>query len=153
MVLPNRHAERARRLTAVDLTHAADPLLERVVLAHCAWVGVETGTPEADGWGALALRSLEGDLLLKEAHRRAAYAMCARGLVMTGHPAAGRAIAALREGAMTRGSLRLRVAAAFYASEHALRCGRVSEAENHARLALDLVDEPLNTFTGGAAEV
>ncbi len=153
MILPDRHAERARRLTAVDLSNAADPLLERVVLAHCAWVGVELGTPEADGWGALALRSLEGDLLLKEAHRRAAYAMCARVLVMTGHPAAERAIVALREEAMTRGSLRLRTAAAWYESELALRTGRVSEAENHARLALDLVDEDLNTFTGGAVEV
>jgi DNA-binding CsgD family transcriptional regulator len=45
------------------------------------------------------------------------------------------------------------VAAAFYASELALRTGRVAEAENLARLALDVLEEPLNVFTGGALEV
>ena len=62
-------------------------------------------------------------------------------------------ILALRDEAVRRGSLRLRVAAAWYAAEHALRVGRVGDAESSARLALELVDEGLNTFTGGAIEV
>jgi DNA-binding CsgD family transcriptional regulator len=69
------------------------------------------------------------------------------------HPEAGAVILAMRDEAVRRGSLRLRVAAAWYAAEHALRVGRVFDAETSARLALELVDEELNTFTGGAIEV
>jgi DNA-binding CsgD family transcriptional regulator len=152
LAVPERHAERARRVAAIDLGRTADPLLQRVVLAHRAWVGIELGTPAAAG-ATLALEALAGDLLLAEAHRRAAYAICARVLVMADHPDAGRAILALRDEAARRGSLRLHVAASWYAAEHALRTGGVADAENHARLALELVDEDLNTFTGGALEV
>jgi len=154
MMIPGRHAERARRVAAVDLARTADPLLERVVLAHRAWVGTELGTPGADACAELALAALDGDLLLAEAWRRSAHHLCARTLVMTDrHTAAARAIGAMRDDAIARGSLRLRAAAAWYASELALRTGRVAEAENHARLALDVVDEELNLFTGGAVEV
>ena len=57
---------------------------------------------------------------------------------------------AMRDEAAARGSLRLRRGAAWYASNLALRSGHVAEAENHARMALELVDDDLNTFTGGA---
>ena len=153
LIFGDRHTERARRVAAVDLSRTTDPLLERVILAHRAWVGVELGTPDASGWAALALEALEYDLLLGEAHWRSAYALCARVLVMTDHPAAGHAIAAMREVAVNRKSLRLRVAAELYASSLALRTGRVAEAENLARLALDLVDSNHNVFTGAAVEV
>ena len=56
----------------------------------------------------------------------------------------------MRDEATARGSLRLRAGASWYASNLALRGGQVAEAENHARLALDLVDDGVNTFTGGA---
>jgi DNA-binding CsgD family transcriptional regulator len=72
---------------------------------------------------------------------------------MADHPEAGQTILALRDEAVRRGSLRLRVAAAWHAAEHALRTGRVADAESHARAALGIVDEDLNTFTGGAVEV
>ena len=53
--------------------------------------------------------ALDGDLLLHEAGRRAAYHLCVRALVMTDRPEeARRAIAALRDEATARGSLRLR---------------------------------------------
>ena len=70
---------------------------------------------------------------------------------MTDRPEEARqAIAAMRDEATARGSLRLRAGASWYASNLALRSGQVAEAENHARLALELVDDGVNTFTGGA---
>jgi DNA-binding CsgD family transcriptional regulator len=116
-------------------------------------VGIELGTAGAATGATLALEALEGGLLLADAHRRRAYAICARVLMAADHPEAGAVILALRDEAVRRGSLRLRVAASWYAAEHALRVGRVGDAESSARLALELVDEGLNTFTGGAIEV
>jgi len=154
MMIPDRHPERAWRAAAIDLTATTDPLLRRVVIAHRAWLATELGTPDADTCAALALEALEGDELLREAPRRSAYHLCARALVMSDrHAEAERAIAALDADATARGSLRLRSGAAWFAAELALRTGRVAEAENRARLALDLVDEDLNIFTGGAVEV
>ena len=151
LMIPARNLERARRVAAIDLTATPDPVLERVFLAHRAWIGIELGTPDAATCAALALEALDGDLLLREAGRRAAYYLCVRTLVMTDRPdEARRAIAAMREEATARGSLRLRAGASWYASNLALRGGQVAEAENHARLALDLVDDGVNTFTGGA---
>jgi len=151
LMIPARNLERARRVAAIDLTATPDPVLERVFLAHRAWVGIELGTPDATTCAALALEALEGDLLLREAGRRAAYHLCVRTLVMTDRPdEAQRAIAAMRDEATARGSLRLRAGASWYAANLALRSGQVAEAENHARLALDLVDDGVNTFTGGA---
>ena len=70
---------------------------------------------------------------------------------MTDRPEEARqAIAAMRDEATARGSLRLRAGASWYASNLALRSGQVAEAENHARMALELVDDGVNTFTGGA---
>ncbi|MDA0166546.1 AAA family ATPase [Solirubrobacter ginsenosidimutans] len=153
LIFPERHAERARRVAAIDLSESADPLLERVVLAHRAWVGTELGAPSASVWAAMARSALDGGLLREEAHWRSAYSLSARVLVATDDPQAGEAIAGMRDVALERGSLRLRVAAEWYAADHALRTGRVGEAENHARLALDLVDDDTNVFSGGAAEV
>jgi len=153
LIFPQRHAERARRVAAIDLSSNVDPLLGRVILAHRAWVGTELGAPSAPVWAAMARNALDDGLLLEEAHWRSAYALCARVLVATDDPQAGEAIAGMRDVALARGSLRLRVAAEWYAADHALRTGRVAEAENHARLALDLVDDDINVFSGGAAEV
>jgi DNA-binding CsgD family transcriptional regulator len=151
MMIPERNLERARRVAAIDLRATTDPLLARVFLAHRAWLGVELGAPDAATCAALALEALEGDLLLREAGRRVAYHLCVRTLVMTDRAEeARRAIAAMRDEAAARGSLRLRAGASWYASNLALRSGQVAEAENHARLALDLGDEDVNTFTGGA---
>jgi DNA-binding CsgD family transcriptional regulator len=151
MMIPDRHAERARRVAAIDPARTRDPLLERVIYAHRAWIGIELGTPDAATCASLALQALDGDLLLHEAGRRAAYHLCVRTLVMTDRAeAAGQAIAAMRGEATARGSLRLRAGAAWYASNLALRSGHVAEAENHARLALELGDDDANTFTGGA---
>jgi DNA-binding CsgD family transcriptional regulator len=151
LMIPARNLERARRVAAIDLAVMPDPVLERVFLAHRAWIGIELGTPDADTCAALALEALDGDWLLHEAGRRAAYHLCVRTLVMTDRPEdAQRAIAAMRDEATARGSLRLRAGASWYASNLALRAGQVAEAENHARLALDLVDDGVNTFTGGA---
>jgi DNA-binding CsgD family transcriptional regulator len=151
LMIPARNLERARRVAAIDLTATPDPVLQRVFLAHRAWIGIELGTPDATTCAALALEALEGDLLLREAGRRAAYHLCVRTLVMTDRAdEAQRAIAAMRDEATARGSLRLRAGAAWYAANLALRGGQVAAAENHARLALDLVDDDVNTFTGGA---
>ena len=119
----DRHHERAFRAAAIELPRDVNPLLECAVHAHRAWVGVERGLPGAGAWAELALRALEDDLLLGEAHWRAAYALCARVLTLTDHAAAGPAIRYMREAALERGSLRLRIAAEWYAAGHALRTG------------------------------
>jgi DNA-binding CsgD family transcriptional regulator len=151
MLIPDRHGERARRAAAIELSEATDPLLARVVLAHRAWIGVELGTPDAATCAALALKALDDYQLLHEAGRRSAYHFCLRTLVKTDRvEEARRAIAAMEGEAAARGSLRLRAAAAWYAADLALRTGRVAEAENDARLVLNLVDDDLNIFTGGA---
>jgi DNA-binding CsgD family transcriptional regulator len=154
MMIPERHEERARRAGAIDLAATTDPLLRGAVLAHRAWLATELGTPSASAGAAMALEALEDDVLLNEARRRSAFHLCVRALLMTDHVEEARtAIAALREHAIEHGSLRMRVGAARYASDLALRRGRVAEAENHARLALDLLDEDINMLTGGAVEV
>jgi DNA-binding CsgD family transcriptional regulator len=151
MLIPDRHVERARRANAVDLRATTDPLLARVVLAHRAWVGTETGTPDAATCAALALEALEGDLVLREAGRRSAFHLCVRTLVKTDHAEeARRTIEAMQAEASSRGSLRLRAGAAWYGADLALRTGQVADAENQARLALDLMGDDVNIFTGGA---
>jgi len=151
MLIPDRHRERARRAAAVDLSQTADPLIARVILAHRAWVGIELGTPDAATCAGWALEAMEGDLVLHEAGRRSAFHLCVRTLVKTDHAEeAWRAIEAMQGEAAARGSLRLHAGAAWYAADLALRTGQVADAENHARLALDLVGEDVNIFTGGA---
>ncbi len=151
MLIPERHAERARRARGIELSRVRDPLLSRVVLAHRAWIGVELGEPDASTCAALALEALDGYGLLHEAGRRSSYHFCLRTLIKTDHAdEAWRAIAAMEAEATARGSLRLRAAASWYAADLAMRTGQVAEAENHARLVLDLIDEDLNIFTGGA---
>ena len=149
IIQPGRQAERARRVSTLDTT---DPLLTRVLLAHRAWIGLERGTPTAAECAALALHALDGVLLLEEAQRRCAYVIAVRTLVLTDDLQAPAKIAELLAEADERGSVRMRVAAERYAAELALRLGRVADAETHARLALDLVPEDVNAFTGGALE-
>ena len=59
----------------------------------------------------------------------------------------------MREDHTVRGSLRLQAGAAWYAAELAQRTGRIADAENEARLALDLTPDDVNLFTGGAIEI
>ena len=154
IMVPGRHAERARRVTAVDLSAVDDPLLRRVVLGHRAWLAAERGEPDADRCAALALQALSGDLLLDESPRRAAYHLSVRALVLADRgEEAERAIDRLREHATARGSQRMRSAAAWYAAELAFRRGQVTEAESYARAALELVDDGPNVISGGATEV
>jgi DNA-binding CsgD family transcriptional regulator len=154
IMVPNRHAERAARLAALADDDGADPILERAVLAHRAWLATELGTPDAATCAAFAIRALNGDLLLREAGSRAGFHCCVRALIFTDHFAeAETAITAMREDHAVRGSLRLRAGAAWYAAELAQRTGRIADAENEARLALDLTPDDVNLFTGGAIEI
>jgi DNA-binding CsgD family transcriptional regulator len=154
ITVPSRHEERARRVAAIDADAIADPVLRRSVLAHRAWTGTERGVPDAPACAALAREALEGDELLHDAGRRAAYHLGTRALVMADHADEARtAIARLRDHAVQRGSLRLHAAAAWYAADLALRCGRVAEAEDEARTALCLVDEDVSVLAGGSASV
>jgi DNA-binding CsgD family transcriptional regulator len=154
LLAPTAQSEHALRAMQAELTSTTDPLLDRVVTAHRAWVGIDRGAPDAATCAGLALRALEGDLLLHETGRRSAYHLCARTLVLTDRAEEARqAIDAMREHAAERGSLRLRVGVAWQAAELALRTGQIAEAENHACLALDLVDDDVNMFTGGAIKV
>ena len=154
ITIPDRHDERAGAWRPIDLGAIADPVLRRTILAHRAWLATERGTPDAAACAALAREALEGDELLHDAWRRAAYHLCVRALVMTDRADEARAaIARLRDHAVARGSLRLRAAAAWYAADLALRCGRVSEAEDEARMVFDLLDEDVSVLTGGAAKV
>ena len=154
IMIPDRHLERAARLAALDDDDAAGPILERAVMAHRAWLATELGTPDADACAAFARQALDGDLLLREVGSRAGYHCCVRALIFTDHFAeAEAAISAMREDPAVRGSLRLRAGAAWYAAELAQRTGRAADAENEARLALDLTPDDVNLFTGGAIEI
>jgi hypothetical protein len=104
MILADRHAERVRRVAAIARAKSADPLLERVVMAHRAWAGIELASPDADACARLARQALDGDLLLAEAHRRSAYIISTRALTLTDDAGAGRAIDPLREEATARRS-------------------------------------------------
>jgi ATP/maltotriose-dependent transcriptional regulator MalT len=124
------------------------------VLAHRAWLATELGTPDAAACAGFAHRALDGDLLLAEAGSRAGFHCCVRALIFTDQFAeAGGAITAMREDRTVRGSLRLQAGAAWYAAELAQRTGRIADAENEARLALDLTPDDVNLFTGGAIEI
>jgi DNA-binding CsgD family transcriptional regulator len=154
IMVPDRHPERAARLAALTDDDGADPILERAVLAHRAWLATELGIPDATTCAAFARRALDGDLLLAEAGSRAGFHCCVRALIFTDQFAeAGAAIAAMREDHTVRGSLRLQAGAAWYAAELAQRTGRIADAENDARLALDLTPDDVNLFTGGAIEI
>ncbi|MGZ6670844.1 MAG: AAA family ATPase [Solirubrobacteraceae bacterium] len=154
ITIPARHEERARRVAAIDVDAIADPALRRTVLAHRAWAGIERGVPGAAACAALAREALEGDELLQDAGRRAAFHLATRALVMADHAdEAHAAIARLRDHAIQRGSLRLHAAAAWYAADLALRRGRLAEAEDEARSALCLVDDDVSVLTGGSASV
>ncbi len=154
ITIPARHAERARRVAAIDVDAIADPALRRSVLAHRAWAGAERGVPEASAVAALAREALEGGELLHDAGRRAAYHLATRALVMADHADdAHAAITRLRDHAVQRGSLRLHAAAAWYAADLALRRGQLGEAEDEARSALCLVEDDVSVLTAGAANV
>ncbi len=154
MMLPDRLDERARRAMAIDPASIADPALRRALLAHRAEVATATGAPNADVCAQLALEALEGDDLLHEAWRRAAYHLALRVLIHCDRvDEARRAIQRLLDNAVARGSLRLRAAATWFASEVALRCGDVATAENDARMVFDLTQDGVGTVTGGAIAV
>jgi DNA-binding CsgD family transcriptional regulator len=154
IMIPDRHSERASRLAVLKDDDTADPTLERAVMAHRAWLATELGTPDADACAAFARRALDGDLLLREVGSRAGYHCCVRALIFTDQFAEAEAvIGAMREDPVVRGSLRLRAGAAWYAAELAQRTGRIADAENEARLALDLTPGDVNLFTGGAIEI
>lgn len=154
IMVPDRHLERATRLAALTEDDGADPILERAVMAHRAWLATELGTPDATTCATFARRALDGGLLLGEAGSRAGFHCCVRALIFTDHFAEAQdAIAAMREDRSVRGSLRLRAGAAWYAAELAQRTGRIADAENEARLALDLTPDDVNLFTGGAIEI
>ena len=134
LALPERHVDRARRAAAIDLNGTGDPVLRRTVIAHRAWLATELGTADAQTCAAMALDALDGGFLLRVARHRAAYHLCVAVLVATDHAAqAHRAIVALRDEALARGSMPLRAAAATYAAELSLRTGRAGEAETQAR--------------------
>ena len=106
ITIPSRHEERARRVAAIEVDAIADPTLRRTILAHRAWVGTERGWPDAAACAALAREALDGDELLHDAGRRAAYHLGTRALVMADHAdEAHAAIARLRDHADQRGSL------------------------------------------------
>jgi DNA-binding CsgD family transcriptional regulator len=154
IMIPDRHAERAARLAELEDDDGPDPILDRAVMAHRAWLATEVGTPDAATCASFARRALDGDLLLREAGSRAGFHCCVRALIFTDHFAeAQTAITAMREDPGVRGSLRLLAGAAWYAAELAQRTGRIADAENEARLALDLTPYDVNLFTGGAVEI
>ncbi|MDA0138778.1 AAA family ATPase, partial [Solirubrobacter deserti] len=124
------HARQLARRSGTDV----------VLLAHRAWAALGRRDPAAV---RLALMALADPRLLAEADRRRAYELCARVLVVCEHDAAEPAITALRAAATTVG---MRAAATSLAAEHALRRGRLIEAERLARTALAF-PEP---FRGGA---
>jgi DNA-binding CsgD family transcriptional regulator len=154
IMVPDRHAERAARLAALTDDDGADPVLDRAVIAHRAWLATELGTPDAAACAAFARRALDGGLLLGEVGSRAGFHCCVRALIFTDQfTDAEAAVTAMRDDRVVRGSLRLQAGAAWYAAELAQRTGRIADAENEARLALDLTPDDVNLFTGGAIEI
>jgi DNA-binding CsgD family transcriptional regulator len=154
ITVPERHAERARRVAAIDPSATDDPVLARVFIAHRAWLACELGEPGADHCAELAVQALDGGLLLDEAESRVGFHLCVRALIMCDRTEqAAREIARLRERATARGSRRMLAAAAWYSAEVALRTGHLARAEADSRRALALVDDGPNVVTGGASEV
>ena len=154
LAFPERHAERAWRAAAIDPGAGSDPVLRRVVLAHRAWLATELGTADAQHCAAMALEALDGGFLLREARNRAAYHLCVAVLMMTDNARhARRAIAALRDEALARGSRPMRAAAATYAAQLSLRTGRAREAEAEAREALELPAESPSVWSASATRV
>jgi len=154
LALPERHAERARRVAATELGAASDPVLRRVAVAHRAWLATELGTAGAEACAAMALDALDGGFLLGEAGHRAAYHLCVAVLVATGHTRpARRAIDALRDHALARGSAPLRAAADAYAAELSLRAGHIRAAETRAREARELATGNSSVFAAHATRV
>jgi DNA-binding CsgD family transcriptional regulator len=154
IMVPERHAERAERLAALTDGVEAEPILRRAVMAHRAWLATEQGTPDAAACAEFARRALDGGLLLSEVGSRAGFHCCVRALIFSEQfREAEAAIIAMREDRAVRGSLRLQAGAAWYAAELAQRTGCVADAENDARLALDLTPDDVNLFTGGAIEI
>jgi hypothetical protein len=133
ITVPGRQAERVRRVAAIDTDAIVEPALRRTVLAHRAWAGAERGAPDAAAVAALAREALDGEELLHDAGRRAAYHLATRALVMADHAVeAHAAIARLRDHAVQRGALRLHAAAAWYAADLAAR--RVSAGQDAGAL-------------------
>jgi DNA-binding CsgD family transcriptional regulator len=154
VALPERHVDRARRAAAIDLHDIGDPVLRRAVIAHRAWLATELGTADAQTCAAMALDALDGGFLLRAARHRAAYHLCIAVLMATDHaPQAHRAIVALRDEALARGSMPLRAAAATNAAELSLRTGRAGEAETQARDALELAGGNASLFAERASRV
>ena len=87
MMIPERHAERARRVAAIDLRRDDGPAA-RARRPRAPRVGRDRARRARRGRRARRWRAeaLEGDLLLREAGRRAAYHLCVRALVMTDRP-------------------------------------------------------------------
>lgn len=125
-----------------------------MVLAHRAWVATQLSTADADMCAAMASAALDAGLLLRDARKRAAFHLCVAVLILNDRfHEARRAIAALHTEALAVGSVPLQTAAATYEAQLSLRSGRVAEAEEHAREALELAAADASTFSTSAAEV
>ena len=151
LTVPERHAERARRVAAIDLSRTADPLLA-ARRARAPRVGRHRARHgrRRDRRDAGAARRSRAACCWRRRTGARAYAICAR-VLDGGRPSRGgrrdpgparrggaaRVAAAARRGRVVRGRAR--------AADRPR--GRRREP---ARLALELVDEGLNTFTGGA---
>jgi hypothetical protein len=146
---PDRHAERARRVSVLGRRALPSEELRRAAAAHRAWSGAETGRLDAARCAQLARDAVTGDVLL----HRAAFHLGARVLTLTDHVAAAEeAIGRLRDVAVRRGSDALRAAAAWHAAELALHTGQLGAAEDEARQAHALAAEP-TIVAGGALAV
>ena len=64
MMIPDRHAERARRLAAIEVARRPTRCCARVVLAHRAWIGAELGTPDAATARRWRCEAIDGGVLL-----------------------------------------------------------------------------------------
>jgi len=126
--------------------------VERVALAHKAWLAAERGDDTCHEVAAIAWAALTGADLLELASYRPTYHLAARALIVADAlPEAEEALRRVEDEMIKRGSLRMRAAFAWYLSDLHFRCGRIADAENEARLVLQLHEEQ-DLVNGGAVE-
>src|SRR5262249_46449371 len=116
------------------------------------WLAAERGGISCHEGGTIAWGGLTGADLLELASYRPTYHLPARALIVAdAPPQAEGAPRRVGGGMVKRGAARLRAAVAWYLSDLHFRCGRIADAENEARLVLQLHEEQ-DLVNGGAVE-
>ena len=150
---PARQAERHARVAALELPTGRTSDLDRVTLAHMAWLAAEQGDRPLTVAIELADRALAHDGLIRIGLERPAFHLAVRALIASDRLGdAERHLQRMAVATDRAGSPWLSASVAQYLAEVHLRAGRLEEAEGAARRALAAA-APGHIVHGCAAEV